>query len=962
MSVVGIDLGTQFSKVAVAFRKKISMVPNDQSKFETSTLVAYTEKQREIGEPAETTFNRHCKNTVCQVKRFLGRHADDPTLSDELRKWNYCKVTKSNDGKMLFDVTTSEGQIELSPEQVLAAFLRQLKEFTSKHLEGLTVKDCVITCPVYFTDSQRRSIMAAASLAELNVLRLLNETTAIAVSYGLFRKLEESRRVMFVDMGYSNTQVSIVNFEPSSLEMYVTSSNAFLGARDFDYVLFEHFRKQFESLHKGVSLEHDSRARIRLMKGVERVKKILTGNKDAVFMLECLANDIDFTLRITRDEFDALCAPLLSQLSECVGNAVTEMRMRDAKKWGEIKTNANSSTLNNDGNVAVDATSGDGNVAAAAAASAAASAASSSENNPKKQSSSPPLIHSVEVTGGASRIRCVQEGLVTILKRHIPECNIDKCCTTLNGDECVARGAALMCAMLSPTFKVRDFQVQDINYWPVLMSYQGSASSSLASVDNGVSNNQTRQIVLQRHAPSPCTAKITFYKKESFDVTFEHPKDEVKVSENESINVEYPIKCNLGIGKFRVEMVELSPNPAKEPQIKLMLSLNKHGLLEMPQAELIEFIKTEVETKPEPMDVDKPTLEKPVQQENGTSTPASEEASDATKTNSVPQGNGASQETKNKQDQEMTDKSNSKGPEKSESKTDSATATAAPAKKKKDKKKVVRNLVVTGSFDSQISNQKIREWMDLEVKLANVDRIVKETSDRRNELETYVYDMRSKVDGAHKDFMTEQSREEFLALLDDVEQWLYQEGEHANKTAYFDKMAELTKIGDPMLSRFWEAEHRPQRFESLKKLVINYQQFADSTDEKYAHIEAEDRDIVRKAASEVDNWLLTSMIQQDKLKPYDQPALLCSEIDSKFRELLNKCQPIATKPKPEPKPEPKTEQKAEEKKNDSGNNDAQPEKQNGKKSDDNKENNQQIPSTTNHAENNSKSERPAESN
>ncbi|ETO08504.1 heat shock protein belonging to the HSP70 family [Reticulomyxa filosa] len=596
MSVVGIDVGSQFSKVAVAFQKKISMIPNDQSKFETSTLVGYSEKQREIGEAAETTFNRNYKNTVCQVKRFLGRHADDPMLAQELHKWNYCKVSNTEDGKVAFDVATSEGPQKLASEQVLCAFLRQLKEvwiflkkkgekggmqkmsfkkclqirikkkknkFTSKHLQGLPVKDCVITCPVYFTDAQRRSIMAAATLAELNVLRLLNETTAIAVSYGLFRKVEENRRVMFVDMGYSNTQVCIVDFEPNQLEMYATSSDAYLGARDFDFVLFEHFRKQFETTHR-VDISQDARARLRLMKGVERVKKILTGNKDAVFMLECLANDIDFNLRITRDEFDSLCTPLLAKLSECVGKAVAEMRARDNKKLNAA----------NDANQSATAT-------------------------PKKKILP---INSVEITGGAGRIRCVQDGLVTILKQHIPECQIDKCCTTLNGDESVARGAALVCAMLSPVFKVREFQVQDINHWPVLMSYPGA--SSLATTDGNTSTtttsgNITRQLVLQRYAPCPCTAKITFHKKESFDVKFEHPQEDSKLEDSEPLKLGYPMKCELGIGDFKIEMVELTPNSVKDPQIKLMLSLNRHGLLEMPQAELIEFINKEPEVKPQ---------------------------------------------------------------------------------------------------------------------------------------------------------------------------------------------------------------------------------------------------------------------------------------------------------------------------------------------------------------------------
>jgi len=255
----------------------------------------------------------------------------------------------------------------------------------------------------------------------------------------------------------------------------------------------------------------------------------------------------------------------------------------------------------------------------------------------------------------------------------------------------VARGAALMCAMLSPIFKVRDFQVQDTNNWPVLMSYPASSMST--NVENGYNDNLTRQIVLQRYAPSPCTAKITFYKKESFQIMFEHPKDEVKLNETQLLKVEYPMKCNLGIGEFKVEMLELSPNSVKDPQIKLILSLNKHGLLEIPQAELIEFIEREVKTKPEPMDVEKPeTIEKSTV--NTTSNTPSQEMNQSTK--NIDDALLPKEENKDNQDQEMTDKTQNQNQSPSESKNNDLQSkdennvkseVPIAGKKKKEKKK-----------------------------------------------------------------------------------------------------------------------------------------------------------------------------------------------------------------------------------------------------------------------------------
>merc|ERR1719216_242191 len=135
----------------------------------------------------------------------------------------------------------------LAPEQILSGFFGRLKKFTSDFLSGVKVTDCVIACPSYFDDAQRRALLTAAKLAELKVLRLLEETTAIALNYGILRNLpeNETQRVVFVDVGYASTQVAVVDFVKGKLSVRYKASNPFIGGREFDRALYEHFRSQW---------------------------------------------------------------------------------------------------------------------------------------------------------------------------------------------------------------------------------------------------------------------------------------------------------------------------------------------------------------------------------------------------------------------------------------------------------------------------------------------------------------------------------------------------------------------------------------------------------------------------------------------------------------------------------------------------------------------------------------------
>merc|ERR1712228_551871 len=198
-------------------------------------------------------------------------------------------------------------------------------------------------------------------------------------------------------------------------------------------------------------------------------------------------------------------------------------------------------------------------------------------------------------------------------------------------------------------------------------------------------------------------------------------------------------------------------------------------------------------------------------------------------------------------------------------------------KKKKDKKKITRNLMITGNFFNELSATEYNKMFELEANMINVDRIVHETDEAKNDLETYVYDLRDKLDASYADYIEPKLKESTNSTLTKMGDWIYDHGDEANKTQFLERLKQLKDIGDPMEYKKWEFEHRDQRVENFKKLVFKYQQ----------------------------------LIKQDRLKKYENPCLKCKDVDNKYREVYDQCNKIVTTPKPKPK---KKEEKKEDKK------------------------------------------------
>jgi len=195
---IGIDLGTTYSCVGVWQNGKVEIIANDQGNRTMPSYVSFTQDERLIGEPAKTNASSNPKNTVFDSKRLIGRRYDDPKLPDILKHLSYDVVNQDN--KPMIQVEYKGETKTFSPEEIGAMILGKLKEIAEAYLGGPVV-DAVITCPAYFSDSQRQATKDAGKIAGLNVLRVINEPTASILAFGLDQKSKTERNVLVFDTG-----------------------------------------------------------------------------------------------------------------------------------------------------------------------------------------------------------------------------------------------------------------------------------------------------------------------------------------------------------------------------------------------------------------------------------------------------------------------------------------------------------------------------------------------------------------------------------------------------------------------------------------------------------------------------------------------------------------------------------------------------------------------------------------
>ncbi|KAI4325286.1 hypothetical protein MLD38_030698 [Melastoma candidum] len=462
-------------------------------------------------------------------------------------------------------------------------------------------------------------------------------------------------------------------------------------------------------------------------------------------------------------------------------------------------------------------------------------------------------IHTVEVVGSGSRVPAIVKILTEFFGKEPRR--------TMNASECVARGCALECAILSPTFKVREFQVNESFPFSISMSWKGTAPEA----ENGGVGSHQSTVVFPKGNPIPSAKALTFYRSGTF-----------------SIDVQYADSSDLS-GSAKISTYTIGPFQCKaeRAKVKVKARLNLHGIVSVEAATLLEEEEVDIPVTKE--DASQMETEETLGAAAASSTDADANMQD-------PKGTGeAGADTSNVENGV---------PDSGDKPVQMETETKAEASKRKVKK---TNLPVTELIYGGLSRGDLQAAIEKEFEMALQDRVMEETKDKKNAVEAYVYEMRNKLNDKYQEFVTDSEREQFTSTLQEVEDWLYEDGEDETKGVYVAKLEELKKQGDPIEHRYKEYMDRGAVLDQLMYCINSYREAAVSTDPKFDHIDLAEKQKVLNECVEAEAWLREKKQQQESLSKHATPVLLSSEVKKKAEAVDRICRPIMMKPKP-PKP------------------------------------------------------------
>ena len=297
-TAIGIDLGTTNSCVAVWKNGQIQIAPSEMGTRTTPSIVSFTDSERIIGVAAKKRMKSNYENTVYDTKRLIGHAFRDKEIQEDMKMWSF-KVTESVEGKPVINVTYKKEKKTFSPEQISAMILEQMKKQAEAFLDA-KVTNAVITVPAYFSDSQRQATKDAATIAGLNVLRILNEPSAAAFAYG-FENQSGEKNILIYDLGGGTFDVSILKVKDGSFEVISCNGDSHLGGDDFDNNLSKYVIEQYRrDIGEDVSTNRRMLARIR--DACENCKQELSFATNSRIEFE----DFDFECSISRFLFEDL--------------------------------------------------------------------------------------------------------------------------------------------------------------------------------------------------------------------------------------------------------------------------------------------------------------------------------------------------------------------------------------------------------------------------------------------------------------------------------------------------------------------------------------------------------------------------------------------------------------------------------------------------------------------------------
>src|SRR5690349_21869175 len=321
--VIGIDLGTTNSCVAVMEGATAKVIENAEGGRTTPSMVAFTESgERLVGQAAKRQAVTNPENTFFAIKRLIGRRMDDPMAQKDRELVPY-KIVPGDNGDAWVE---SRGK-KYAPSQISAFILQKMKETAEAYL-GETVDQAVITVPAYFNDSQRQATKDAGRIAGLEVLRIINEPTAAALAYGLEKK--GTGTIAVYDLGGGTFDISILEIGDGVFEVKSTNGDTFLGGEDFDARIIDYLADEFRK-EQGIDLRNDRLALQRLKEAAEKAKIELSSAKETEINLPFITADASgpkhLTMKLTRAKLEALVKPIVDRCKGPIDQALKDSKL-----------------------------------------------------------------------------------------------------------------------------------------------------------------------------------------------------------------------------------------------------------------------------------------------------------------------------------------------------------------------------------------------------------------------------------------------------------------------------------------------------------------------------------------------------------------------------------------------------------------------------------------------------------
>ncbi|KAL7217612.1 hypothetical protein ACSBR2_010958 [Camellia fascicularis] len=822
-AVFSVDLGSEWLKVAVVNLKPgqspISVAINEMSKRKSPALVAFQGGNRLIGEEAAGLVARYPDKVYSNLRDLIGKPYD--------------YVKKFLDSMYLpFDVVEDprggagirvDGGAIYSPGELVAMVLGyalHLAEFHSK----VPIKDAVITVPPYFGQVERKGLLQAAQLAGINVLSLINEHSGAALQYGIDKDFSnESRHVIFYDMGSSSTYAALVYFSAYNAKEYgkTVSVNQFqvkdvrwdpqLGGQDMELRLVEYFTDEFnKQLGNGVDVRTSPKAMAKLKKQVKRTKEILSANTMAPISVESLYDDRDFRSTITREKFEELCNDLWEK---------SLFPLKEVLKNSGLKIDE---------------------------------------------------IYAVELIGGATRVPKLQAKIQEFIGRK----DLDK---HLDADEAIVLGAALRAANLSDGIKLnRKLGMVDGSSYGFVIELNGP---------DLLKDESTRQVLVQRMKKLPSKMFRSIIHNKDFEVSLAYESEDLlPPGASSPIFAQYAVS-----GLTDASEKYASRNLSSPIKANLHFSLSSSGIFSLDRADAVVEISEWIEVPKKNLTVENSISASPNISIEGGPGNISEESVDSLKTDGGT--NNASNSSENDQ-----------------STTDLGTEKKLKKRTFRVPLKIIEKVVGPGMSLSKEAFLEAKEKLEA-LNIKDAER--KRTAELKNNLEGYIYATREKLESEeYEKISSSQERQSFIEKLDEVQEWLYTDGEDASATKFEERLDSLKSNGDPIFFRFNELTARPAACELAQKYLGELQQIVHGWEAK-SWLPKERIDKVLKDAENFKKWLAEKEAEQKKTLPFSTPAFTSEEVYEKVFDLQDKVASINRIPKPKPKVEKPTKNETE---------------------------------------------------